>query len=138
MSDVINTHKAAFVWGGIPAVGLADGDAIKASFDNDETSAYAGVRGEGALVSSKDKRGTITVMLQGNSPSISAYEALYKSVTNGEQAAPSFIYKKRVGIREVAFTGTCLLTKLPEESTSREMPVVELVFVSGDMEKTNG
>jgi len=133
MTD-LNSTKFSFSWNGIAARGFADGDAVVAEYDNDETSAYAGTKGEGGLVIGKDGRGKITVRLQGTSATIPLYLALDKSIKAGElNAAPPFIYKKIVGGVTYVYTGTCLLSKRPPLTSNRDMPEIELIFVSSNM-----
>lgn len=134
-NTTINTSKFSFVWGGTPARGFADGDAVVAEWANDVVAPYSGTRGEGALVNGADDTGQITVRLQSNSESIATYTEMFERVLRGETCAPDFIYKKIDGERTIAITGTCNLSKHPSESSSRDMPVVELVFLSADMTK---
>lgn len=133
--STVNTTKFSFVWGNIPARGFADGDAVAVSWDNAVVVAYSGTRGEGALVNSKDASGKIVVRLQNNSVTIEEYTRLFESVVAGESEASEFTYKKRDGTEEIAITGTCNLEKHPDEKSSKEMPVCELVFVSANMVK---
>jgi len=133
MAD-LNTTKFSFSWNGIAARGFADGDAVTAEYDNDEATAYSGTKGEGALVIGKDGRGKITVRLQGTSATVPLYLALDKSLKNGEIAqAPPFIYKKIVGGVTYVYTGNCLLSKQPPLTSNKDMPEIELVFITANM-----
>jgi hypothetical protein len=133
--STVNTSKFSFVWGGIPSRGFADGDAVAVAWDNAVVVAYSGTRGEGTLVNGKDSSGKITVRLQNNSVTIKEYTQLFESIVSGQDEAPEFTYKKRDGSEQITITGTCNLEKHPDEKSSKEMPVCELVFVSANMVK---
>lgn len=133
--SAVNTCKFSFVWGGIPARGFGDGDAVSVEWDEATTKAYCGTRGEGTLINGKCSSGKITVLLQNNSATVKAYSRLYDTVNAGFDEAPSFIYKKRDGQETITITGTCNLEKHVNETSSKDMPEAELVFISADMVK---
>ena len=131
MSDV-NTSKFSFSWVTVAARGFADGDAVSAEFDNDSSTSYSGVKGEGATVVGVDRRATITVRLQGDSPTVKEYLAIDKGAKAGEITDLIYIYKRTVGDNVETWTGTCSLSKPPSSTSNRDMPEREFVFKSSD------
>lgn len=131
----VNTTKFSFSWGGIAARGFADGDAVSCEFDNDSSTSYSGVKGEGSTVIGVDRRATITVRVQGDSLTVPAYIALNKGMRAGEVSdTVPFIYKSTVGKNTTVYTGTATLSREPSQSSNREMPELEFVFKSSDTE----
>ncbi len=131
----VNTSKFSFSWGTVAARGFADGDAVAIEFDNDSSTTYSGVKGEGSTVVGVDRRATITVRLQGDSPTVAAYLNLNKAMRVGEVSdVVPFIYKKKVGKNTTTYTGTCSLKREPGSVSNRDMPEMEFIFGSSDCE----
>jgi len=131
----VNTTKFSFSWGGIAARGFADGDAVSFEFDNDSSTSYSGVKGEGNVVVGVDRRATITVRLQGDSVSVAAYLAQNKGMRAGEISdTVPYIYKTVLGKNTTVYAGTATLSREPSQSSNREMPELEFIFKSADSE----
>jgi hypothetical protein len=131
----MNTSKFSFSWGGIAARGFADGDAVSIDFDNDSSTSYSGVKGEGSTVVGVDRRATCTVRIQGDSLTVPAYLALNKAMRIGEISdTVPFIYKKTVGKNVTVYAGTASLSKEPSSVSNRDMPELEFIFKSSDTE----
>ena len=131
----VNTTKFSFSWGGIAARGFADGDAVSFEFDNDSSTSYSGVKGEGSVVVGVDRRATITVRIQGDSVTVPAYLALNKGMRIGEISdTVPYIYKIVVGKNTTVYAGTATLSREPSQSSNREMPELEFIFKSSDSE----
>ena len=82
-----------------------------------------------------DRRATITVRVQGDSPTVAAYLALNKAMRIGEVSdVVPFIYKKVVGKNTTVYTGTCSLKREPSSVSNRDMPEMEFMFGSSDCE----
>ena len=134
----VNTSKFSFSWGGVAARGFADGDAVSIDFDNDSSTSYSGVKGEGATVVGIDRRATMTVRIQGDSQTLPAYLALNKAAQVGELENIPFIYKRKSGKNTTVYNGTAALSKQPSSVSNRDMPEIELVFKSSDTEMVVG
>ena len=120
-----DSSKTAFSWGGVAAKGVADGEWINWDFPNDETTSYVGTRGEGSNVTSPDKRCTITITLQEDSPTNAQWEA-FRAVGFEGQA----ICRDRSSTAVVAFAEKAMVTKQPAVSRSRDKPVKVWVFTA--------
>jgi len=132
----VNTTKFSFSWGGVAARGFADGDAVSAEFDNDSSTNYSGVKGEGSTVVGIDRRATITVRVQGDSSTVAAYEGLNKAAQIGEISdSVPYIFKQVIGKNTTVWAGTANLKKLAPSTANRDMPEIEFVFGSSDSEK---
>lgn len=119
-----DSSKVAVAWGVVPAIGLADGEAINFDFDNDESTGYEGIRGEGDIVISPSSIGTCTVVLQADSPTNIAWLAMYES-----KVTPSLTLTSTGGEQKtVAFAKKARPSKRPAFTRSREMPVYSWVF----------
>tara|TARA_R110001606_G_scaffold211695_2_gene359338 strand:+ start:420 stop:833 length:414 start_codon:yes stop_codon:yes gene_type:complete len=130
----VNTTKFQFSWTGVAGVAFADGDAVVASYDNDNATPYSGVKGEGEVVIGNDRRATITVRLQGSSPTIPRWDKIDFAATTGEITDLPYLYKKVMGDNTQVMTGTCTLVRKPMPTSNREMPILEYVFKSSDTE----
>lgn len=131
----VNTTKFSFSWGSQAARGFADGDAVSIEFDNDSSTSYSGVKGEGSTVVGIDRRATITVRLQGDSRTVQDYIITNKAMRLGEISdAVPFIYKKVMGENTATYTGTASLSKEPSSVSNRDMPEIEFIFKSSDCE----
>jgi hypothetical protein len=120
-----DSSKTAFSWGGVAARGVADGEFINWDFPNDEVTTYVGSRGEGSNVVSPDKRCTITVTLQSDSPTNTQWEALRLASFEG----PALL-RDRSSTAVVAFAEQAMVTKQPAVSRSRDKPVTVWVFTA--------
>ena len=131
----VNTTKFSFSWGGVAARGFADGDAVNIEFDNDSSTSYSGVKGEGSTVVGIDRRATITVRVQGDSRSVQDYIKTNKAMRLGEISdTVPYIYKKVSGANTMIYTGTASLSKEPSSVSNRDMPEIEFIFKSSDSE----
>lgn len=131
----INTTKFSFSWGGSAARAFADGDAVSIEFDNDSSTSYSGVKGEGSTVVGIDRRATVTVRVQGDSATVPTYIATNKAMRLGELSdSVPFIYKKVMGKNTAVYTGTASLSKEPSNVSNRDMPEIEFIFKSSDCE----
>ena len=130
-----NTALFSFVWFGIAFRGL-DGDTpVSASFTDDGAVIQKGLRkGESSVVSSISEAGTVTVKLQANSVSIPEILAIQKDIDNGLIATPTFSYKKIVGNNSYLYTGNASIVKMPDLSSTDSGSVIELIFISANME----
>ncbi len=118
-----DTTKFAFSFGTVAARGYADGEVINWTFDNDEWTAYSGTQGEGTMVRSPQGIGTVTVTLQANSPTNTAWNTLY------EAGIPlPLTVNDRSSTKAVAFAAEGMPKKKPDLIRSRDMPVVQWVF----------
>ena len=115
--------KFAASWGATPAKGYQDGEMINVTFANDEWSSYEGTRGEGDLVYSPNRQGTITVSLQGSSPTNAAWSALYEAKT-----PLPFAVTDRSSHKAIFFAAKAMPTKQPDLVRSRDQPIVTWVF----------
>ena len=120
-----DSAKTAFSWGGVAARGVADGEWINWDFPNDEVTTYVGTRGEGSNVASPDKRCTITITLQADSPTNGQWEAL--RAANFEGPA---LCRDRSSTNLLAFAEKAMVTKQPPASRSRDKPTVVWVFTA--------
>lgn len=120
-----DSSKTAFSWGGVAAKGVADGEWINWDFPNDETTSYVGTRGEGSNVTSPDKRCTITITLQEDSPTNAQWEAFRAA----KLEAPA-LCRDRSSTAVVAFAEKAMVTKQPAVSRSRDKPVKVWVFTA--------
>jgi hypothetical protein len=120
-----DSSKVAFSWGGVAAVGIADGEWITWEFPNDEATTYVGTRGEGSNVKSPDQRCTITVTLQSDSPTNLAWDLLRKA-----DAEVPALCRDRSSTAIVAFAQKCMSTKQPAISRSRDKPVTVWTFTA--------
>jgi len=130
----LNTTKFQFNWSGVAALAFADGDAVLASFDNDNAVPYSGVKGEGEVVIGNDRRATFTVRLQGSSPTVKKWAKINLGATTGEITDLPYLYKKVMGDNTQVMTGTCTLVRNPMPISNREMPILEYTFKSSDTE----
>jgi hypothetical protein len=120
-----DSSKVAFSWGGIAAKGVADGEWINWDFPNDETSSYVGTRGEGGNVTSPDKRCTMSVTLQADSPTNAQWYALWASGFEGPA-----LCRDRSSSAAVAFAEQAMVTKQPPLTRSRDKPVYVWTFTA--------
>lgn len=120
-----DSNKTAFSWGGVAAKGVADGEWINWEFPNDEVTTYVGTRGEGSNVISPDKRCTITVTLQADSPTNAQWEAL--RAVNFEGPA---LVRDRSSTAVLAFAEQAMVTKQPSVVRSRDKPTIKWVFTA--------
>lgn len=120
-----DSSKTAFSWNGVAARGVADGEWITIDFPNDEASSYSGTRGEGGNVKSVDRRCTVTVTLQADSPTNAAWYAFYEASVEG----PGLL-RDRSSTAVLGVFDSLMPTKQPGQSRSRDKPTVEWVFTS--------
>jgi len=120
-----DSSKTAFSWGGVAAKGVADGEWINWDFPNDEVTSYVGTRGEGSNVVSPDKRCTISVTLQEDSPTNTQWEALRAAGFEGPA-----LCRDRSSTAVVAFAEQAMVTKQPPVTRSRDKPVRVWVFTA--------
>lgn len=126
-----NPTKFAAVWGVDAAVGYQDGEMINVSFSNDEWTSYEGTKGEGALVYSPNRQGTISITLQADSPTNGKWSLAYQA-----KIPLPFTVIDRSSTKAVFFTPKAMPTKQPDISRSRDQPLVTwtLTFVNGNAE----
>lgn len=122
-----DSSRFAISWNGEAARGLAEGDAVTWEFDNNEASSYSGVRGEGDIVFSPDRRCTITVRLQATSPTNKTWDAFATVKTVGQ-----IVLRDRSSAQVVGFGQKAAVTKKPTATRGRDMPIVEWVFTCPD------
>lgn len=120
-----DSSRVSFSFAGVSAVGMADGEVVNWDFPNDEVTSYVGTRGEGGNVVSPDKRCTVTVTLQADSPTNAAWTALKEANVEGPAAM-----RDRSSTAVVGFAQKAMITKVPAAVRSRDKPTVTWVFTS--------
>ena len=120
-----DSSKVAFSWNGVAAASMADGEWINWDVTNDEVTSYVGTRGEGGNVYSPDKRCTITVTLQEDSPTNIAWDSFRLAGVEGPA-----LCRDRSSTAQVAFAEKAMVTKQPAMSRSRDKPVKVWVFTA--------
>ena len=120
-----DSSRNSFSFNSVSAVGMADGEVINWAFPNDEVSSYVGTRGEGSNVISPDKRCTVTVTLQADSPTNALWTAEYEAKREGPIAM-----RDRSSTAVVGFAEKAMITRIPDAVRSRDKPTVTWVFTS--------
>ena len=120
-----DSAKTAFSWGGVAARGVADGEWINWDFPNDEVTTYVGTKGEGSNITSPDKRCTISITLQADSPTNTQWYALWAAGFEGPA-----LCRDRSSTAAVAFAEKAMVTKQPALSRSRDKPVYVWTFTA--------
>lgn len=120
-----DSSRVSFSFNGVAARGMADGEIVNWDFPNDEVSSYVGTRGEGSNVLSPDKRCTITVTLQSDSPTNAAWMAFYEAKVEGPATM-----RDRSSTAIVGFAEKAMITKQPSQVRSRDKPTTVWVFTA--------
>jgi hypothetical protein len=119
-----NPLKVSVIIGGVPVSGWADGDMVIAAYDADHTTKHVGNGGEGRLIETNDRSGTLTVRL-------SDYSQVNGAMSVIDQAGlpVPIIVTDKTSVGDLFTTSAAKLQKTPDLRKSNEAVMNEWVFV---------
>jgi hypothetical protein len=116
-----------FSYGGIPLIGVPDGDYFEAEMNEEGFQLAVGAFGDVAVVFNRNETGLFTARIQASHPTNDLLSAAYHAARAGGQITKKLFGKDGVGTTVVQ-DQSAIITRIPKITMSKDQPVREWIL----------